>query len=163
MSSTTFQTLQLACLPPSPRAVASPSHTAPWHSRWASLRTEVTGKASEGRCRICFCRMMSLRQEEVMDSVVGRAWEPASPAQRKGQAHLDTERLMHAEGGRLTGTCQRLSHLCPPWWRSPARGGRRPVRVAVAISATQGHNSIQTGPPSCWQAVCSQERTSPLP
>ena len=98
-----------------------------------------------------------------MDSVVGRAWEPASPAQRQGQAHLDTERLMHAEGGRLTGACLRLSHLCPPWWRSPAGGGRRPVRAAPAIPAAQGHSSIQTGPPSCWQEVCSQEQSSSLP
>lgn len=105
------------CTPP--QAGALPSCTAPWHSGWVSLRTEVTREASKGKCRICLGRMMS--------DTVGWAWEPRSPAQRQDQ---DTEVSRHAESLRLAGACQRLSHLHLLWWESPAGGGRGPGRMA---------------------------------
>lgn len=136
------------CTPP--QAGALPSCTAPWHSGWVSLRTEVTREASKGKCRICLGRMMS--------DTVGWAWEPRSPAQRQDQ---DTEVSRHAESLRLAGACQRLSHLHLLWWESPAGGGRWPGRMAPAISATQGCTPVQKGAPSSWQGAHFREAHSP--
>lgn len=82
--------------------------------------------------------MMSLTQEEAQQ--VGP--RVCQLSRRQEQAHLDTQRVVRAEGGRLSGACQRLSHFALRW------GWKEACERSTSHFSHQGRDSIQTGPPS---------------